>query len=103
MLCRRINDLGVEGIGQTQRFRTCFTLARHLDQSKLTLNWTFMAKLNSAVGHINHAMHRNDTLELMTDLIKHIWRAARNDCNARQVLLVLGFRNRKAFDVVATT
>ncbi|MCY1377888.1 hypothetical protein D9M69_654840 [compost metagenome] len=103
MLCRCIDDLCIESIGQTQCFRTRLTLASHLDQRKLTFNWTLVAKFHSAMGHINHAVHWYDTLKLMTDLIKHIWRAARNNRNARQVLLVLGFRNRKAFNIVATT
>ena len=46
-------------------------------------------------------MHRHDALELVLDLLKHVRRAPRHDGDARKVLLVLGFRDGKALDIIA--
>jgi hypothetical protein len=52
---------------------------------------------------VDHPVHRHDALELVLDLFQHMRRAARHDGDARQMLLVLGLRDRQAVDIVAAT
>ena len=48
-----------------------------------------------------HAVDRDQPLELALDLLQDRVRAGRHDGDAREVLLVLGLRDREALDVVA--
>jgi hypothetical protein len=48
-------------------------------------------------------MHRHQPVELIFDLFQHHRRAARDNGDAREVLLVFGFRNRERVDIVAAS
>ena len=52
-------------------------------------------------GHVDHAVDRHQALELVLDLLDHHRRAARDDGDAREMLLVLGLGHRQEFDIVA--
>ncbi len=52
---------------------------------------------------IDNAVNRHDAGQLVAYLVEHMRGAARHDCDAREVLFMLGFRNRQAFNIVATT
>ena len=60
-----------------------------------------LPELDGAHRQVDDAVHRHDALELVLDLLQHVRRAARHDGDARQVLFMLGLRNRQALDVVA--
>ena len=88
------------------------TLARKISASRsasmrfspLPCTFTSASSRSSELAlarQIAHAMHRHQPFELMLDLLDDGGRAARDDGDARDVLLVLGLGHRQAVDVVA--
>ena len=62
------------------------------------LSWL---RCRASDGEIGDAVHRDQPVELVPDLLQHRARAGRHDGDARQVLLVLRLRYGEALDVVA--
>ena len=63
MLGRRVDDLGAEDLGDAQGLDALFALAGDLDQRQLALQRIALD------GQIAHAVHGNEPLELMLDLL----------------------------------
>ncbi len=94
-LGRGIDHPGAERVGEPQRLHPVLALAAHLDHGELAL------EMRARDGHVDHAVHRHQPLELVLDLLDHHGRAARHDGDARQVLGMLGLGDRERVDIVA--
>ena len=94
-LDRGVDHARAEGVGEAQRLDPVVALAAHLDHRELALD------RRAGLGQVDHALHRHQPLELMADLLDHHRRAGGDDGDAREVLLVLGLRDREAVDIVA--
>ena len=79
-----VDDAGAEGVGKPQRLHAVLAFAAHLDHGELAL------QRRTGRGQIDDAVHRHQPVELILDLLDHHRRAAGDDGDARQVLLVLG-------------
>ena len=55
----------------------------------------------TGAGHVDDAVHRHQAVELILDLLDHHRRAAGDDGDAREMLLVLGLRDGERVDIVA--
>ena len=93
--------LGAKRFGQPQRFDPRISRPGDLDQSEFTRDRLVLTKFPCPERQIDDAMDRHDALELMADLLQHMWRAARDDGDARQMLVMLGLGDCQALDVVA--
>src|SRR5262249_19349668 len=94
---RRIDHAGPEGIRQAQRLDAVLALALDLDHCEFAFDRI------AGKRHVDNVMHGHKSVELVLDLLDHHRRARRNDRDQRQVLPVLGFRNRQGLDVVSAT
>jgi len=90
-----VDDASTEGLRQPQRLDPVVALAAHLDHGELALD------RRPGERHVDHAVHRDQPIELVLDLLDHHRRAAGDDGDAREVLLVLGLRHRKRVDIIA--
>ena len=96
VLGRRVDHLGPENLGNPQRFDALFALAGHLDQRQFALQG------HALVGEIAYPVDGHQPLQLMLDLLDYVRGAARDDGDARQMLLMLRLGHRQTVDVVAT-
>ena len=90
-----INDAGAEGIGEAERFDTPFTGACDFHHGE------FAGQRITLCGQVGDRMHRHHALKLMFDLGDDGGRAAGDNGDARDVLLVLRFRHGKRVDIIA--
>src|SRR5882757_7975186 len=90
-----VDHPGAKRLGEAQRLDAVLAGRAQFHHRQLALD--------RAPGqrHVDHAVHRNHAVELVLDLLDHHRRAGGDDGDARDVLLVLGLRNRETLDVVA--
>ena len=91
-----IDQLGMEGLGQTLRFAALIALAAHFDHRQFTLNRP------PREGEVSHFVNGDDALQLMADLLNGLRRARCYYGDAREMFAMRNFGNCEAFNIIAT-